>query len=582
MQGFWSNARKRWFTIAALWIVLLVLASGGFRQQSDEGGLGHSNLDICYLIFQLITLQYNGADAVLNWRLEIARFLAPAMAFGTVLQSASLVFADEFRRLRLQYARNHTVVCGLGDVGTRLAQAFTANGERVVAIEADATCSGIASAKAGGVTVLIGDATDLALLRAARVGRASRLVAVCGNDATNVQIASHAVEVVGQRDGKALRCAVHLEDAELATLLRGADLTSHGSTRMSFFNTHERAARALLGEHRPFAGADDRVLRRASHIVLFGLGQLGRSLVVNLARHWAEIDEDEPMRITIVDDAANGRWEALRLEHPALATACDASLIDFDFKAPTAASLNALRRVFDDERPTWVVIAHVDESLALSTAFFLTQSLGVRNLPIIVRTRTAVGLGALLLPGGSSDDSFSSMRAFPFLDRTCTIDAVEAGVREQLAQAVHDDYRNHLEASADGAPVTALDRRWAELDDDERDLSRRRVDGIIGDLASIGCELVPLRRWGAPRTTFAEHEVELLAAREHERWRTDRIAAGWSYGEVRDDAAKKNPLLVPWTDVTDGTRASNLEAARALPMMLARAGFEPIRFVIGG
>ena len=93
---------------------------------------------------------------------------------------------------------------------------------------------------------------------------------------------------------------------------------------------------------------------------------------------------------------------------------------------------------------------------------------------------------------------------------------------------------------------------------------------------------MPLRRWGAPRTTFAEHEVELLAAREHERWRTDRIAAGWSYGEVRDDAAKKNPLLVPWTDVTDGTRASNLEAARALPMMLARAGFEPIRFVIGG
>ena len=351
---------------------------------------------------------------------------------------------------------------------------------------------------------------------------------------------------------------------------------------MNFFNTHERAARALLAEHRPFAGGADPLVRKRTHVVLFGLGELGRSLVVNLAQQWAELDADEPLRITLVDDAASGRWEALRLEHPALATTCDAALIDFDFKSPTAGSVDTLQRLFDEGQPTWVVITHVDESLALSTAFFLTQSLGVRNMPIIVRTRTAVGLGALLLPGGSSDDSFSAMRAFPFLDRTCTIEAVEAGVREQLAQAVHDDYRNHLEPSCDGAPVNTLDRPWSDLDDDERDLSRRRVDGITGDLASIGCELVPLRRWGVPRTTFSEHEVEQLAAREHERWRADRLAAGWTHGDERDNAGKKNPLLVPWAELAEGPRTTNIQAARALPMMLARAGFEPIRFVIGG
>ncbi|MCU1393423.1 MAG: RyR protein [Ilumatobacteraceae bacterium] len=565
-----SRARARWMAIAALWILMFVLAAGGFRQQATVGHVGRSNLDILYLIFQLITLQYNGAEAVLNWRLEIARFLAPAMAFSTVLQSASLVFTDEFRRIRVQYSRNHTVVCGLGDVGTRLAQAFAMNGESVVAIEADPAASGVSSAKAAGVAVLIGDASDPALLRTARVGRAVRLVAVCGNDATNVQIASQAVSVIGDRGGKALRCSVHLDDAEMATLLRAADLDRHGSVRMSFFNTHERAARALLSEHSPFT-LDESGQPRPSHVVLFGLGQLGRSLVVNMAQQWAEINPIDPLRITIVDQSASGRWEALRLEHPALTDGCDPQVLDFDLKSPTLAGVDAMQQLFADERPTWVVVAHVDESLSLSTALFLYQSLGVRKIPIIVRTRTAVGLGALLIPGEKQPDAFPTMRAFPFLDRTCTIDAIEAGVREQLARAVHDDYLLRGELAA------GLAKPWTELDDDERDLSRRRVDGILGDLASIGCELGPMRRWGAPSTTFSEEEIEQLAEREHARWSEDRLAAGWTYGETRDNAAKKNPMLVPWAELPDDVRDSNITSVRALPIMLARAGFEAVR-----
>jgi len=569
-MSFLSRARARWLVLGALWVLLFLLASTGFRQQANAAHIGRSNLDILYLIFQLITLQYNGADAILNWRLEIARFLAPAMAFSTVLQSASLVFADEFRRLRLQYARNHTVVCGLGDVGTRLAQAFVMNGDRVVAIESDPSCSGVASAKAAGVAVLIGDASDPALLRTARVARAVRLVAVCGNDATNVQIASQAVPVVGDRGGKALRCSVHLDDAEMATLLRAADLDHHGAVRMSFFNTHERAARALLAEYSPFMVEPSGQLA-SNHIVLFGLGQLGRSLVVNLAQQWAELNPIDPLRITIIDEAASGRWEALRLEHPALTAGCDPQVLDFDLKAPTANGVDALQQLFAEDNPTWVVVAHVDESLSLSTALFLYQSLGVRKVPIIVRTRTEVGLGALLIPGETRSDAFPTMRAFPFLDRTCTIEAVEAGVREQLARAVHEDYllRNKAEVH--------LTKTWDQLDDDERDLSRRRVDGILGDLASIGCELGPLRRWGAPSTTFTDAEVEQLAEREHIRWHDDRLEAGWTYGETRDNAARKNPMLVPWEELPAETRRTNIESVRALPMMLARAGFEAVR-----
>ena len=577
------TARIRWGVLGTLWVTLFVLAGYGFREQAEHGHIGRSNLDIVYLVFQLITLQFNGATAVLNWRLEIARFLAPTLAFSTVLQSASLVFAEEFRRLRLTYVRNHTIICGLDDVGTRLAQAFAARGDRVVAIEIDATNPGIASARAAGVTVLVGDATDAGLLRAARVRTAVRLVAVCGDDAANVQVAAQAAHVLGDHGdhgGKALRCAVHLDDAELATLLRAADLDGRGSVRLSFFNTHERGARALLAENRPFsaenADTDDDTGGRP-HVVLFGLGQLGRSLVVNLAQQWAELTgstdaSSPPLRITLVDESASGRWQTLCAKHPALVAGCHATTLDFDLNSPTASGVDDLRAVFVHEAPTWVAIAYADESLSLSTGFFLYQSLGVRSIPIVVRTRTVAGLGSLLIPGDTPVGALPTMRAFPFLDRTCTIGTVEAGVREQLAQAVHEDYllQRHQEQRA-------LQRPWDELDDDERDLSRRRVDGILSDLAALGCELGPLGRWGVAETSFTDDEIEQLAEREHARWAADRIAAGWTYGSVRDDIAKKNPLLVDWHDVPDDVHAVNVESARALPVMLARAGFEPVR-----
>ena len=77
-----------------------------------------------------------------------------------------------------------------------------------------------------------------------------------------------------------------------------------------------------------------------------------------------------------------------------------------------------------------------------------------------------------------------------------------------------------------------------------------------------------------PRPTFTDAEIDQLAGIEHERWRAEREAAGWRYGPARDDAAKLNPLLVPWADVPADARRYNLETAAELPTLLARAGFE--------
>jgi hypothetical protein len=148
-------------------------------------------------------------------------------------------------------------------------------------------------------------------------------------------------------------------------------------------------------------------------------------------------------------------------------------------------------------------------------------------------------------------------------------------VREQLAQAMHQAYLAN--ETVDDGTASSLRRPWEELDDEQRDPSRRRVDGIIAALDTIDCELAPLRRWGAPETVLTDGEIEQLAAFEHRRWFDDRVAAGWVHGETRDDVRKRNPLLLPWEELPQKVREMNVRTAVALPSMLARAGFEPVR-----
>jgi len=46
-------------------------------------------------------------------------------------------------------------------------------------------------------------------------------------------------------------------------------------------------------------------------------------------------------------------------------------------------------------------------------------------------------------------------------------------------------------------------------------------------------------------------------AHQHERWMQERLAAGWTYGPVREDHAKKNPLLIPFEELPPFEKAKD-------------------------
>lgn len=557
--------RARWWLLAGAWAALLVLGIGGFLQQANDLGTSQSFLDSLYFTLQLAALDYEGDNESVNWRLQIARFVAPAIAASTLVQSASVVFREQFARFRARRARNHTVLCGLGPIGTRLAAALVADGRTVVAVEADPVAPGVATANDLGIAVVIGDPTDVSVLEAARVDRASRVIAIAATDAQNAAITAAVRTVQRPADLAPLRCAVHLVDAELAGLLRTTELNGATGPRVEFFNTHERAATALLGEF-PLDATPD---APTPHLLVAGLGQFGSNVVVAAARAHA-LGHDRPLGVTLVDRRATARFHALRMQHPALALAVDATCLDLDFGAPDAAAVDGFDDVLRTQPPSLVVVAFEDETLAWSTGLFIRPRLAESSATVVIRTESDGGL-ARLLDGASTDGTNAPRLAtFPFLDRACSTDLIDGGVREQLARSLHDDHVARTGTATGGS----YHGSWDSLDDALRESSRSEADGLIMQLRSIGCEPAPLRHWGQSDRVLDDDEIDRVAAGEHARWMTEREAAGWTWAARRDDDARHNPLLRPWQELDEVDRTRSRDAIAALPAILARAGFE--------
>jgi Trk K+ transport system NAD-binding subunit len=88
----------------------------------------------------------------------------------------------------------HVVLLGLGRVGSRVLDRLRELDLPVVCVESDPTARGVARARAYGVPVVLGDATQDGVLEAARVARSTALLALTANDSINLEAALSARE----------------------------------------------------------------------------------------------------------------------------------------------------------------------------------------------------------------------------------------------------------------------------------------------------------------------------------------------------------------------------------------------------
>ncbi|MGW4646187.1 NAD-binding protein [Kitasatospora sp. NPDC004289] len=107
--------------------------------------------------------------------------------------------------------RDHVVVVGLNNLGTRVAGMLRETGVPVVCVERDPQSQGVAAMRALGVPVLLGDAPLDGQLRRARVQHARAVVSVTRDDAANLEAALEARAIHPE-----IRIVVRLFDDEFA------------------------------------------------------------------------------------------------------------------------------------------------------------------------------------------------------------------------------------------------------------------------------------------------------------------------------------------------------------------------------
>ncbi|MFH9348909.1 NAD-binding protein [Kitasatospora sp. NPDC017646] len=107
--------------------------------------------------------------------------------------------------------RDHVIVVGLGNAGTRVATQLHEMGVPVVCMERDPQARGIAAVRALGIPVVLGDGPFEEQLKRARLKHSRAVIALSGDDATNLEAALEA-----RHGNPEVRVVVRLFDDDFA------------------------------------------------------------------------------------------------------------------------------------------------------------------------------------------------------------------------------------------------------------------------------------------------------------------------------------------------------------------------------
>ena len=163
------------------------------------------------------------------------------MAGGAVL--AAIVFAmvtqllvsrrieRSFGQRRVGAMRGHVVVVGLGTVGIEVVEELVAAGRRVVVIDRAEAGRHYAKARALGVPVVVGDATEIDVLDAANLAGATSVAVLTSDDLVNVEIGLVLREQLGAGGRRCRSCCACSTASWRAGVEAGSGSTTCGRRR---------------------------------------------------------------------------------------------------------------------------------------------------------------------------------------------------------------------------------------------------------------------------------------------------------------------------------------------------------------
>lgn len=534
--------------VAAGALAALLLGFIGYQEALP----GQSRSDALFRSLQLFVLEGGVPADGTPLQLNVARFLAPTVLGYAAIAGILLLARGQVRQWRTRLlARGHVVVVGGSSDAREITRQLLASSRRAVIVGAEGGDLPSATVSLGeiGATVLEGDATDRVMLARARPDRATDVVIAPGSDTEAIRSLA-ACESALNKARRAPALHVRLLSPELWKQLHSVGLvSSERRTPVEFFLPADRIARTLLAS----ACEPDGPPRT---LIVHG-GEASSIQLIEHAARGAVLDR-RTLAVALMGPYSEMQHSAVLTRMPWLEQGCDLQV------SPPLGSL-AL--------PAVAIVCGLPDAEAIAAGTALARDL--RDGRVIVGVSdTAV---ASALEGTQLDHSHIELLAAgevalgPSLFETSGI-----GI---IAHAKHDDYvaRERQRGATPGDNPSMVD--WDALPESLRESNSRYAESVASKLAAVGATLVPLDASAVTSDLTLEQDLlEQLAISEHDRWVRDLQADGWHHTSgPKAPERKLHPLLVPWAELSEGEREKDRDGFRALPGLLARAGYQ-LRF----
>ncbi len=248
-------AADRRIRIVLILLFVLVIASTlvlhyGYH---EDGGDGMSLLDGLYFTIETIgTVGYG--DFYFRDQETILRLYAIGlMIVGAIMATAffalltnvlvSQQIEESLGRLRVTRLSGHVVVVGLGSIGIRVVELLVRQGSQVVVVEPDANNRYLAQARALGVPVVDGDATQVEVLDSVHLSHAKAVAVLTSDDLVNIETGLAVRDLLARDVGRGLAGPVPAR--EIPLVMRLFDNRMARSLQSSFGFSSVRSSAAL-------------------------------------------------------------------------------------------------------------------------------------------------------------------------------------------------------------------------------------------------------------------------------------------------------------------------------------------------
>jgi hypothetical protein len=608
LLGYWWPRRLAQLPIALITVVTMVLIGTVLATSSLVPCRGQlSNSVVVAWILALFAGNQPpayGPAAACTGQQPLALQLGQVACLGATVIGAVAVAAALWRepvgRLRSRFTREVTVFTGLDTMTIPLLRrlALEEGPRNVIVIEPDIGNPLIDEARGCGVRVIIGDPAARRMLSPIISGwrgpKLSYLYALSHHVPDNEVVLKTAGDILRQSRADPDRqphLVARIDDPRHAVYWRGR----HSGTSESWFedalSCEEVTARSLV-----------RRVQRMGTRQLFLCGDSTLALAVLLEFAQSAWERHELMkaadagRDAIIGQraAANGDaadedeadLEMLDLETPAQLPLERIVLLDSraadlhrEYLATAPKPVVEALPILDTQSEPWntqllSTLDRMHPREALESAVLVVDSLSESSLHEagrVARLHAGTPVFVLIAKGKTANTTiFDQLHPF---QRALLVDgAVPEDTWARVARHWHECHRL-AHPVAPGDPRTRTRLPWEDLDPDTRQDNVLQLRSILAEVARRGRQWAPVR--SAAEGSYVEltdHDLEEVAAAEHNRWYERRRAAGWSAA----NGARVNPSAVPWAELPSGKRAEQVESVRSQVARLEDVGFVPI------